>query len=123
MPRVGRTVHRQGHQGETARKREGRWVLGSQEAQGSPHRTARDRLRWDWGADGLGWTRGTRILAPPAAALALNSSSAGGPSLHVPPLNHTPLPSRDQRCDYFIRPFVPTSRPGQFTLGNIKSES
>ncbi|XP_054583036.1 neutrophil gelatinase-associated lipocalin isoform X1 [Eptesicus fuscus] len=28
---------------------------------------------------------------------------------------------RDQRCDYFVRTFVQTSRPGQFRLGNIKA--
>ncbi|XP_043773600.1 neutrophil gelatinase-associated lipocalin isoform X2 [Cervus elaphus] len=28
---------------------------------------------------------------------------------------------RDEGCDYWIRTFVPSSRPGQFTLGNIKS--
>ncbi|XP_002723019.1 neutrophil gelatinase-associated lipocalin [Oryctolagus cuniculus] len=28
---------------------------------------------------------------------------------------------RDQRCDHWIRTFVPTSRPGQYNLGNIKS--
>ncbi|XP_060010234.1 neutrophil gelatinase-associated lipocalin isoform X1 [Lagenorhynchus albirostris] len=27
---------------------------------------------------------------------------------------------RDERCDHWIRTFVPSSRPGQFTLGNIK---
>lgn len=37
--------------------------------------------------DGLGWTRGTRIPAPPAAAL--TSSSPGGPRLCVSPLTHT----------------------------------
>ncbi|MBZ3889530.1 Neutrophil gelatinase-associated lipocalin [Sciurus carolinensis] len=28
---------------------------------------------------------------------------------------------RDQGCDHWIRTFVPTSQPGQFTLGNISS--
>nr|XP_058928652.1 neutrophil gelatinase-associated lipocalin isoform X2 [Kogia breviceps] len=27
---------------------------------------------------------------------------------------------RDERCVHWIRTFVPSSRPGQFTLGNIK---
>ncbi|XP_059869277.1 neutrophil gelatinase-associated lipocalin [Delphinus delphis] len=27
---------------------------------------------------------------------------------------------RDEHCDHWIRTFVPSSRPGQFTLGNIK---
>lgn len=40
---------------------------------------------------------------------------------------HTPAHSwfshRDQRCDYWIRTFVPSSRAGRFTLGNIRSES
>lgn len=30
---------------------------------------------------------------------------------------------RNQNCDYFIRPFVPGSQPGEFNLGNIKGES
>lgn len=29
---------------------------------------------------------------------------------------------RDQRCNYFVRTFVPSSQPGQFSLGNIKGE-
>ncbi|XP_024418126.2 neutrophil gelatinase-associated lipocalin [Desmodus rotundus] len=28
---------------------------------------------------------------------------------------------RGQRCDHFTRTFVPSSQPGQFTLGNIKT--
>ncbi|XP_016067317.1 PREDICTED: neutrophil gelatinase-associated lipocalin [Miniopterus natalensis] len=28
---------------------------------------------------------------------------------------------RDQGCSYFVRTFVPTSQPGQFSLGNIKA--
>ncbi|XP_037009682.2 neutrophil gelatinase-associated lipocalin [Artibeus jamaicensis] len=28
---------------------------------------------------------------------------------------------KGQTCDYFIRPFVPSSRPGQYTLGNIRT--
>ncbi|XP_059514135.1 neutrophil gelatinase-associated lipocalin-like [Myotis daubentonii] len=28
---------------------------------------------------------------------------------------------RNQRCDYFVRTFVQTSQPGQFSLGNIKA--
>ncbi|XP_048199718.1 neutrophil gelatinase-associated lipocalin [Perognathus longimembris pacificus] len=28
---------------------------------------------------------------------------------------------RDQGCDYWIRTFVPSFRPGQYTLGNIRS--
>ncbi|XP_014384784.1 PREDICTED: neutrophil gelatinase-associated lipocalin [Myotis brandtii] len=28
---------------------------------------------------------------------------------------------RNQRCDYFVRTFVQTSKPGQFSLGNIKA--
>lgn len=28
---------------------------------------------------------------------------------------------RNQRCDYFVRTFVQTSQPGQFSLGNIEA--
>ncbi|XP_058158340.1 neutrophil gelatinase-associated lipocalin [Dasypus novemcinctus] len=35
--------------------------------------------------------------------------------------NATSTLLRDGRCDYWIRTFVPGSRPGQFHLGNIKS--
>ncbi|KAI4577602.1 hypothetical protein MJT46_003437 [Ovis ammon polii x Ovis aries] len=35
--------------------------------------------------------------------------------------NVTSILLRDERCDYWIRTFVPSSRPGQFTLGNIRS--
>ncbi|KAL6036965.1 hypothetical protein STEG23_033499 [Scotinomys teguina] len=35
--------------------------------------------------------------------------------------NVTSILVRDQRCDYFIRTFVPRSRAGRFTLGNIRS--
>ncbi|XP_008823561.1 neutrophil gelatinase-associated lipocalin [Nannospalax galili] len=35
--------------------------------------------------------------------------------------NVTSILFRDQRCDYWIRTFIPKSRPGQFSLGNIRS--
>lgn len=35
--------------------------------------------------------------------------------------NVTSILLRDQRCDYWIRTFVPSSRAGRFTLGNIRS--
>lgn len=35
--------------------------------------------------------------------------------------NVTSILLKDQNCDYFIRPFVPTSQPGEFRLGNIQA--
>uniref|UniRef100_E1B6Z6 Lipocalin 2 n=3 Tax=Bos TaxID=9903 RepID=E1B6Z6_BOVIN len=35
--------------------------------------------------------------------------------------NVTSILLKDDLCDYWIRTFVPSSQPGQFTLGNIKS--
>ncbi|XP_039717569.1 neutrophil gelatinase-associated lipocalin isoform X2 [Pteropus medius] len=35
--------------------------------------------------------------------------------------NVTSILFRDQNCDYFIRTFVPSFQPGQFSLGNIKA--
>lgn len=35
--------------------------------------------------------------------------------------NVTSILLKDQDCDYFIRPFVPGSQPGEFNLGNIKA--
>ncbi|XP_066112184.1 neutrophil gelatinase-associated lipocalin [Saccopteryx bilineata] len=35
--------------------------------------------------------------------------------------NVTSILLRDQHCDYFVRTFVPTSQPGELSLGNIKS--
>ncbi|KAK7802714.1 hypothetical protein U0070_007157 [Myodes glareolus] len=35
--------------------------------------------------------------------------------------NVTSILPRDQGCDYWIRTFVPSSRAGRFTLGNIRS--
>ncbi|KAM5329007.1 neutrophil gelatinase-associated lipocalin isoform 1-T2 [Glossophaga mutica] len=35
--------------------------------------------------------------------------------------NVTSILLKGQNCDYFTRTFVPSSRPGQFTLGNIQT--
>ncbi|XP_062938658.1 neutrophil gelatinase-associated lipocalin isoform X2 [Cynocephalus volans] len=35
--------------------------------------------------------------------------------------NVTSILFRDNKCDYWIRTFVPSSPPGQFTLGNINN--
>lgn len=35
--------------------------------------------------------------------------------------NVTSILLKDQGCDYFVRSFVPSAQPGQYTLGNIKT--
>ena len=134
------TVYREDHQGETALKRKGQWVLegGSEQgqvAQGGPGRDTQGSAQRPMGGEGtsccgggwavLGWARPgmsesqTLQLQPWPRPCPAPGAQAPVPSA----LTHPSLAHRDEGCDYWIRTFVPSSRPGQFTLGNIKSES